>query len=185
MKYWFMLVLFLPFIACDTGFNYRGDGEVDSGLIIYPTFRVVYPEIALTQRKRVIYKFQHAPQVDLTLRLVLSNSKGKKSFTWKETEEIFETLKNADVKIKTELLSEGRLQRFTVFGKLINTWTFASFGDVYYFWNKKFFDFKVDRNIEYDLIIEIESVFQSFSSIVLVPIIEGGGFGKGDIYRPF
>jgi len=81
-------------------------------------------------------------------------------------------------------MSDGSLLRSTNLGELIRDWKLAGYRDVWYFWNKKYTYLKLNPIIRYELIIKVESNSQSASEIKLIPILEGGGFCKGEIYRP-
>jgi len=56
-------------------------------------------------------------------------------------------------------------------------------GKEYYIWRKDFVDMVLKKDVEYDLNILIDVKGKLNQPIFLLPIIEGGGFGKKDIYR--
>lgn len=178
------LLLIIIVLNCGQGIEYAGDGRIERGFVIYPTFRVIYSEILIGSHTAKTYSFKGLPPDKLILRLALRKDPRQPELTQKAIDQIWQELEASNAIMKLNISVNGDDQLSVGPAPLIKTWTLAAYGRKYYFWRKQFNDMLLENNREYELRIDIKAEKTLSSSIYLVPILEGGGFGKGDIYNP-
>ena len=178
------LLLIIIILNCGQGIEYAGDGQIERGFLIYPTFRVIFSEILISPQITKTYSFKGLPPDKLILRLALRKDPGQPELSKKEIDQIWQELETSNVIMKLNISLNGNDQLSVGPATLIKSWTFAAYGRKYYFWRKQFNDMLLEKNRDYELRIDIKAEKTLSSRIYLVPILEGGGFGKGDIYNP-
>lgn len=176
----------LPMIVlgCSQGIEYNGDGELERGFVLYPTFRVIFSEILINPNIVKTFNFKGLPPDELILRLALRKDLKQQELSLKELDQIWNELETTNVLMKLSISANGDGQLSVGPELLIKSWKFAAYGRKYYFWRKQFNNMRLKNNREYELKVVIKTEKALLSNIYLIPILEGGGFGKGDIFKP-
>ena len=163
--------------------EYEGDGTLDTGFFFYPKFKVTFSEILINVPIKKIYGFRGTPSDELILRFDILRGDGKHETDNKELSLLWEDLNKAKIQLKVNLAMGDSKIDLVGPAFLTESWTLAAFGKEYYFWHKDFDKLVLNKNAEYKLTVEVDTKGNLKQKVFLVPILEGGGFGKGDIYR--
>ena len=174
------LVILLGSIS-GCGETYEGDGELDNALILHPTFRVKFKEIELGKNTVATYRFKGVTKDKLKFILVWSNSQARPLSD--EAAGELDKLDKYNTKVGVELLENGKKTVSLELSPLVRSWTYAAIGDTKYFWNSNLINMNLDPSTQYKLTVSVVSEREGLSNIILLPILEGGGFGEGDAYR--
>lgn len=176
----------MPFLCfnCDQKIEYEGDGQIDRGFIIYPTFRVIFPEILIEANTNKTYTFRGAPSDKLILRLAIKKDINRQELTKDEFRQIWHEIETKNVIIKLSISANEESTSLIGPAPIIKSWTLAAYGEKYYFWNKKLSDLILNNKKEYKLNIQVFAKEGLSLNTHIVPILEGGGFGQGDLFRP-
>lgn len=170
------------FLGCGQN-EYKGDGTLDKGFFFYPKFRVTFSEIPINANIKKIYKIIGAPNDELILRFDIVRAEGKRETDFKELTLIWEDLNKAKIELKVDLTIGGSELRSVGPDLLTQSWTLAAFGKEYYIWHKDFNNLILKKDGDYKLNVTINAKGNLRQKVFLIPVLEGGGFGKGDIYR--
>jgi len=179
-----LLLVILIFLTsgCDSGLLYKGDGDLDNGILFYPTFRVRFDKINISNENNVSVKFRGVPSDELSLRLELSNGIKINSNKIK-SQTFFKIIDESIIKLSVGLYDGDELVKEVITSSLTSNWTYASIGNIYYFWNQEFTNIRLNPDIHYEMKISTKIIGHPMQTMYLTPILEGGGFGKGDIFR--
>ena len=174
-----LMILLVSFSGC--GENYEGDGDLDNGLILHPTFRVKFKEIELGKNSVTTYRFKGVSKDNLKFILVWSNSQERPLSN--EVIEEFDKLEESNTKIGLELFANDEKTISIELSPLVKSWTYAAIGNTKYFWNSNLINMSLDPSVQYKLTLTVVPEREGLSNIIVLPILEGGGFGAGDVYR--
>lgn len=182
LKMTICIFLAVVFWGCGQS-GYEGDGTLDEGFLFYPKFKVTFAKIPINAPIKKIYKFRGASSDELTLRFDILRQEGQREIENKELILLWEDLNKAKVQLKVNLTIGDAKVSLVGPALITESWTLAAFGKEYYFRHKDFDKLVLNKNAEYKLNVEIDTKENLRQKVFLVPILEGGGFGKGDIYR--
>ena len=176
------IVLTMVFGGCGQR-DYKGDGTLDTAFFFYPKFKVTFSELPINTPIKKLYRFRGTPDDELILRFDILREDRKRETDYKQLTLLWKDLNKAKIVIKVVLAIGDSKVRSVGPALLTEAWTLAAFGKEYYFWHKDFNKLLLNKKAEYKLNIEVDVKGNLRQKVFLVPILEGGGFGKGDIYR--
>jgi len=179
----FFLIVFPMLTACADRWGYEGDGNEDHGLLFYPTFRVSYESVKLSKKSITSIKFKGVPSNELILKLQLSDSKGHRNLEGSTAFDASQKINTSGIKIGIELRDNEKIVKVVPLSILSDNWKLASVGRIWYFWNSEFVDLSLNSETQYEVRITVEPEAAFPTGLTLIPILEGAGFGKGDIFR--
>lgn len=180
----FVLIVALSAIfiyGCDIGYDYEGDGEIDRGILVYPTFRIRFERIPININSLYKYRFKGVPNDDMMLRFELHLGDNEK-LSKHDIKHIMNLISDTKICVSIELSENHSIS--TGLRSFAKHWTLSAYGKRYYFWNNKFTELYFDNEGWSTLVISVFQNLKFSRQIYIVPVLEGGGLGKGDVYRP-
>lgn len=163
--------------------DYKGDGKLETGFIFYPKFRVTFPKIPLNESIKRTFTFKNTPNYEFILRFGILRNDNEYEIDNEKFKLLWEALNKAQIEIEVNLTNSSLTLKSVGPVSLTKNWVLAAFGKEYYFWHKELNKLRLKSSDEYKLEINVHVKEKSMQKVFLVPILEGGGFGKGDIYK--
>ena len=171
----FIAIIFI--FSCDQPlFLSENVVSIKQNWVFFPRFRTEFSHIPIHKNVEKNYHFKGIPTREYTFKFELQLSDGRRKIKWQEVNnEIWGVLTKANIEVSFELFSNGEKIKSIGLRPFLKSWTFATLGDISYFWNRELNDLLLHRKDEYRIDIALKINGETPTNLKLVPVIEGGG----------